>query len=115
MPTPLLVTDASMGAPALLCPQCQGAYLHLDVIEMHAASGGALRIAATGEDEHSQVNATPVGSEDLGRRHTAVLEMWCETCPDVTRVFFRQHKGCTYVDVETSAAVVDENGLRVTS
>lgn len=82
----------------LKCPLCDFDYVRLDTVTASTASGRALIVRASGEDETSTVVAEPTRSVE-DRRFAFELSGRCGSSHDV-RIRFTQHKGQTFVDVK---------------
>jgi len=101
------IVETSHSAPKLLCPNCNGEYVHVNSVVV-ANEYDALRTLAKGEDETVALRVTTVRrltGLDPGRRHTIMLEGYCEPggCGQTFTISFQQAKGWTYVHTEVQS------------
>ena len=112
-----IVLDGYDNLWALLCPECGFNCTHIDAVAVTTNNGSSdgLIVHAEGEDSRSRVNARAIRPSDrVGelsyRRHAIVLKGYCESGHEFA-FSFMQHKGVTFVSVQTWDVPSNENGL----
>lgn len=87
--------------PIMLCPQCDGNYLHHLTVEVFSRSREdseeGLHILVEGNT--FRANTDMIGNPS-GRRNGLKIGFSCETCEFKTEMIIQQHKGQTFVHTE---------------
>lgn len=95
-------------AGILMCPVCEtSVYVHVDRVSVFTrgedeVGAGVAMDAVTGSLQLGGSTLVPSGSfVGEGRRHRIALTGSCEECRQTFSIVFTQHKGSTYVELET--------------
>lgn len=91
-------SDTTYGETLLLCPHCNGDYLHqvtTNVFERAEDADDGLHVAITGE--RAVITRDLVGNPS-GRRHGLTIKFYCEECGKHPSLAILQHKGQTFVE-----------------
>ena len=94
------VTFAKDDSTNLLCPACQGSYLHHGtVIVYDRASEDAPSYAIVVDREGALLTEGAEATRNpSSRRHGVAIRFECENCDTVSELTLAQHKGCTHLE-----------------
>lgn len=88
----------------LLCPGCQGEYLHHDTVDVFNRSedadiGQHVRIP---NDGTLSIDAQMTGNPSV-RRHRILIGFWCELCFGCFSLSLAQHKGMSFLEWDSGS------------
>lgn len=89
----------------LLCPRCDGGYLHHGNIEVYSRYEDAEQTLQTVVMNHQTKTALVASNTAINpsaRRGGLRINFFCELCGEESDLTFAQHKGVTFVEWETS-------------
>jgi hypothetical protein len=82
----------------LLCPACEGTYLHHGTVEVFECGEDAEHgVHVTVSDGKATMDTSLKGNPS-SRRHGLKINFWCEQCHATSVLLIKQHKGNTEVD-----------------
>jgi len=82
----------------LLCPNCEGNYLHhgeVEIFECGEDAGHGIHVTVS--DGKATMDTSLKGNPS-SRRHGLKINFWCEQCHAKSLLLVKQHKGNTGVD-----------------
>ena len=88
---------------ALLCPRCDGGYLHHGNIEVYARPEDAeqtLQTVVMGQQTKTALVASDTAPNPSSRRGGLRINFFCELCGEESDLTLAQHKGVTFIEWE---------------